>query len=35
VPQHAGYDPWVSLVVIAAVALVAGYLVVRRYRRPV
>jgi len=35
VPQRAGYDPWVSLVVVAVVALAAAYLVVRRYRRPV
>ncbi|MFH1330880.1 MAG: hypothetical protein ABIJ48_09560 [Actinomycetota bacterium] len=35
VPRLAGYDPWVSLVAIGAVALAAGILVVRRYRRPV
>ena len=35
VPQQAGYDPWVSLAVIAAVALVSAFLVVRRFRRPV
>jgi len=35
VPQIAGYDPWVSLVAIGVVALAAGFLVVRRYRRPV
>ncbi len=34
VPQQAGYDPWVSLVAIAVVALASGFLVVRRYRRP-
>jgi ABC-2 type transport system permease protein len=35
VPQRAGFGPWVSLVMIAVTALVSGYLVVRRYRRPV
>jgi len=35
VPQIAGYDPWVSLVAIGVVALAAGFLVVRRYRRSV
>ena len=34
VPQRAGYDPWVSLAVIVATAVAAGYLVARRYRRP-
>lgn len=34
VPERAGFDPWVSLAAIALVALVAGFLVVRRYRRP-
>jgi ABC-2 type transport system permease protein len=35
VPRLAGYEPWVSLVVIAVVAAVAGFMVVRRYRRTV
>lgn len=35
VPARAGFDPWVSLVVIAVVALAAGWMVARRYRRPV
>lgn len=35
VPQRAGYDPWVSLAVVVGVALVAGWMVMRRYRRPV
>jgi ABC-2 type transport system permease protein len=35
VPQRAGFDPWVSLAVIVVIALVAGWMVVRRYRRPV
>ena len=33
VPQQAGFDPWVSLAAIVAIALVAGVMVVRRYRR--
>jgi ABC-2 type transport system permease protein len=35
VPQRAGFDPWVSLVMIILVALVSIVMVVRRYRRPV
>ena len=35
VPARAGFDPWVSLAVIVVVALAAGWMVVRRYRRPV
>jgi ABC-2 type transport system permease protein len=35
VPQQAGFDPWVSLAVIVAVAVLTAALVVRRYRRPV
>ncbi len=35
VPARAGFDPWVSLAVIAVIALAAGWMVVRRYRRPV
>jgi ABC-2 type transport system permease protein len=35
VPERAGFDPWVSLAVIVVVALAAGWMVVRRYRRPV
>jgi ABC-2 type transport system permease protein len=34
VPIRAGFDPWVSLVVMLAVALGSAYLVMRRYRRP-
>jgi ABC-2 type transport system permease protein len=34
VPHLAGYQPWVSLAVIGLEALVAGWMVVRRYRRP-
>ncbi len=33
IPQRAGFDPWVSIVVIVVVAVAAAYLVVRRYRR--
>ncbi len=35
VPARAGFDPWVSLAVIVVVALAAGWMVARRYRRPV
>jgi len=35
VPRQAGFEPWVSLVVIGVLALASGFLVVRRYRRPV
>lgn len=35
VPQRAGFDPWVSLAMIIAVALVCGVMVVHHYRRPV
>ncbi len=35
VPQRAGFEPWVSLAMILAVALMCGLMVVRRYRRPV
>ena len=33
IPERAGYEPIVSLLMILAVAVVAGYLVYRRYRR--
>lgn len=35
VPQRAGFEPWVSLLVIAVVAVVSAVMVTRRYRRPV
>jgi ABC-type transport system involved in multi-copper enzyme maturation permease subunit len=33
VPEQAGLEPWMSLVMVGAVALVAVFVVVRRYRR--
>ena len=35
VPRRAGFDPWVSLVVIVVIGLASGWMVLRRYRRPV
>lgn len=34
IPQRAGFEPWVSLAMILAIAVGAAYLIVRRYRRP-
>jgi hypothetical protein len=31
-PTDAGWDPWVSLAVIIAVAVVTGVLAIRKYR---
>ncbi len=33
IPERAGFEPWVSLAVVAAIAVGSGFLVLRRYRR--